>query len=425
MKKLEKIIELTFYFFLFLLPWQTRLILNQGKLEWGRYSLYTIDIIFILLLVLFCLNLYKKGKSINNIKKSLLLKKTSFLILFFLIISFLSIFWAKKLELAFYWWLRIFQGIILFFLLQKIKFDFIKAGFSLVFAGLIQSFLGIYQFINQKVFASKWLGIASQDPSKNGVSVVETVDGRLLRVYGSLPHPNILAGFLVFLIFLSFVLYFLIKKNWQKYFLLGVTGLMTLTLFLTYSRSAFVSLFFTFILSCLSLFKRNLNYLRLSFFKFFSLVVIIILVFFIFSFKDLMIRIKIKGRLEEKSINERILNFYRAIKIVKENFLFGIGIGNYTFALFEKYPDLAWWNYQPVANIYLLILAEIGVIGLISFLLILFSSLFKSNLVGSIFFIPLLIIGLFDHWLFSLPFGILLFWLNVGFLWKNKKEILV
>lgn len=464
MKKLDKLIEWLFYLFLFLLPWQTRLIIREGVLnaghwEWGTYSLYAIDIVFIILLILFCLRFLiyrlisnskflifksppsqdpvgaeqflnsksqisdKKYESTKIKDKFPVLGKMSFLVIVFLIFSFLSIFWAKDSSLAFYWWLRILQGAILFFLIQKIDFSLLKASLSLALAGLFQLALVGYQFLNQKMFASKWLGIAAQDSAQLGTSVVETTGGRIMRVYGSFSHPNIFAGFLIFLIFILFVLYAYAKKSWQRNFILFFSSLITIALFLTYSRGAWIALILNVILLGLVIFKKSAARFRLPFFEFFGLIFIIIIVFSSISLRDLVVRVEGSGRLEAHSLNERVLNFQRGAEIIRENFLLGTGIGNYTLALFEKYPRLSSWDYQPVANIYFLILAEIGLLGLVLFLLIIGFTLLTFGLnIYSPILISLLITGLFDHWLFSLSFGIILLWLALGLVWKRCQK---
>ncbi|MCX7778719.1 MAG: O-antigen ligase family protein [Patescibacteria group bacterium] len=433
-RSLDLIVEYFFYLFLFLLPWQTRLILKEGVLnggywEWGTISLYAIDIVFIILLLLFCLEkLISKNFqfSISNFQTNSKFKtqnpKFYILVIIFLLFTISSTFWAKDRNLSFYWWLRICQSVILFFLLQKINFDLIKAGFTLVLAGLVQFFLGLSQFIQQKVFSSKWLGMAAQDPAQAGVSVIEVGGGRLLRIYGSLPHPNILAGFLVFVIFIAFLAYFLTQKTWQKYFFLLATSLIAIGLLLTYSRAGLVSLILTIIIFSLVLLKKNLAHLRTPFFEFFGLVLIAALIFGGFFVHDLITRAQLKGRLEKISLSERISSFQQSQKVIQENFLFGVGLGNYTLHLAQKYPNLSVWDYQPIPNIYLLVLAELGILGLILFLFILFYSLSKFSILHSIFF-PLLVVGLFDHWLFSLSFGIILFWLSLGLLWKTSLKI--
>ena len=89
---------------------------------------------------------------------------------------------------------------------------------------------------------------------------------------------------------------------------------------------------------------------------------------------------------------------------------------------------LAPWVFQPVHNIYLLIAAETGILGLASFLTFLFFIFKKAwekikSLAGgeriylySFLFIAynFLFIGLFDHFLWDLQQGQLLFWMILG-----------
>jgi O-antigen ligase len=168
------------------------------------------------------------------------------------------------------------------------------------------------------------------------------------------------------------------------------------------------------------IFKKAPRNFRNPFFEFFGLILVIFIMFSGLTFRDFMVRAGANGRLENISIQERVINFGRAEEVIRENFTLGSGLGNYTQKVFDKYPNLKSWEYQPVANIYVLILAELGFVGLILFL----------TMVGFIFLrlgfnaygplsLSLLIMGLFDHWIFSLSFGILLFWLALGLLWKR------
>ncbi|MCK4891043.1 MAG: O-antigen ligase family protein, partial [Candidatus Pacebacteria bacterium] len=82
------------------------------------------------------------------------------------------------------------------------------------------------------------------------------------------------------------------------------------------------------------------------------------------------------GRLPDNSaISDR--NFYNNVsrETISENFVFGSGLGTYIFQIdgyLEKNnikQEFQSWQYQPAHNIYLLIASEIGIIGLIFFLL--------------------------------------------------------
>jgi O-antigen ligase len=421
MKKLNKLIEWVLYLFIFLLPWQTRLIvkegfLNGGHWEWGTISFYALDFVFLFLFLLFCSKVIFKRKE----EKCHLPHKIFFLIVLFLVFSLIGVLMAENKEIAFYCWLRLLEGAAFFVFIQKIDFSIVKAGWSFVFSGLIQIGLAIHQLITQHVFSSKWLGMAAQDSSQLGTSVVESAEGRMLRLYGSFSHPNIFAGFLIFLIFILFILYFSNKKSWQRIIILFTASMATITLYFTYSRAAWIVLVLSSIFLMILILKRAPQNFRNPFFEFFGLILVIFIMFSGLSIRDFITRAGGSGRLEVMSTQERVVNFGRAEEVIKENFILGSGLGNYTQKVFDKYPNLNSWEYQPVANIYLLILAELGFIGLILFLVIAsFNFLRLGFTIYSPLLLSLLALGFLDHWIFSLSFGILLFWFALALVWKR------
>jgi O-antigen ligase len=111
-------------------------------------------------------------------------------------------------------------------------------------------------------------------------------------------------------------------------------------------------------------------------------------------------------------------------------------LGNYTLAIYQKYNS-TWpgYYYQPVHNIYLLILAELGVFGILFFSLILilifwpvwrrlksWRDVLTLKLEKIILFFSLLVIlfiSLFDHYFWTIYFGLMIFWLVLGLNLKN------
>jgi hypothetical protein len=95
----------------------------------------------------------------------------------------------------------------------------------------------------------------------------------------------------------------------------------------------------------------------------------------------------------------------------------GVGIGEFTSNMGDTVPRSS--NgillLQPVHNIFLLIVSEIGLIGfgLYSTLLYFFLKDRKFNLRLVISLVTLFIIGMFDHYLFSLPQGLGVFLLII------------
>jgi O-antigen ligase len=117
--------------------------------------------------------------------------------------------------------------------------------------------------------------------------------------------------------------------------------------------------------------------------------------------------------IEQRSLTERKTQLTEFAGIFKNNFLFGVGPGNYAIKLSQTYPQLLVWEVQPVHNIYLLFLAEWGTAGV----LIIFGMFKKFKFLLNKQFLPALAVvcvaGMFDHWLLSMFSGIVLFFITL------------
>jgi O-antigen ligase len=130
------------------------------------------------------------------------------------------------------------------------------------------------------------------------------------------------------------------------------------------------------------------------------------------------IRVSLGSRLENISYVERVSSINDAKKIIRENFWFGAGMGNYTLELAKNICNKPSWFYQPVHNMFLLILSEIGIFGFLFWLVLiiyLFIKFFRSqNYLALSIIIFLIIVMMFDHWLWSLHFGVIFWWMVLG-----------
>jgi O-antigen ligase len=130
-------------------------------------------------------------------------------------------------------------------------------------------------------------------------------------------------------------------------------------------------------------------------------------------------------RLEIKSVQQRLNQFDQAQQLILENWLIGIGIGNYTLAVYQEIDSqLPVWDYQPVHNIFLLVLAELGIAGVVVFVFLCFCVFVKTwqqkNYFGLSILLALAVISFFDHYLWTLYFGVMLFWLGLGLSLKSQ-----
>jgi O-antigen ligase len=448
MKVWNKIIEYGLYSLVFLLSWQTRWIIKAGEMEYGTYSLYGTDILLLIILLLFIIFNFQfsifKQFSISEFSKIWLV--ITFLDLF----VFVSIFFADDGWLALYKYGWFLLGVGLFWLVTSANYNRMKLLWVMLAGIFLQACLGIYQFLFQKSFASKWLGMALHNPAELGVSVVETIgaDGigeRWLRAYGGMDHPNVLGGVLA--VGVLFLIGYLVNKfsifnfqfsnnfqflNFQtrfKLFYYFIILLFLLALFFTFSRGAWAGLLVGVFLS-LFIFLIKKDFLKQR-----ELLKIIlvggVLVFFLFSlFGNLVTtRLSQNTRLEVKSTEERMESFSEAKAIIKNNWLFGAGIGNYTLALEKNNPGQEKWNYQPVHNVFLLVWAETGIFGLVGFLSVLgllgWSLVRQKKYFGLSILLTLVIMMMVDHWYWSLHFGVLWLWLVVGLVFYKEENNLI
>jgi len=412
-------IQYLLYLFVFLLPWQTRWIFKDAMIngevwEYGRMSLYALDVVFLLLLSCYLAIL---------LKRKFLKEKFSQIFIpysLFLIPVIVNILIAGDKSLAIYWWLRIFQGIVLIWLIKKIDFSKYKLVLSFVISVAISAGLGIYQFFTQNVFASKWLGMASQLPEKLGTSVIEINGERWLRAYGSFSHPNILGAMCLLSLVLLFWIF--IKNKSVSVFECLSALVLTSGLFFSFSRASWIGAIALCIMYfVLCIFKKvpikNIVFLCLSVFVFLCLLFLPL------------VKTRILGseRLEVKSNTERVENNLQSIDVIKNNLWLGVGVGNYTVELQKINSSLEAWNYQPVHNVYLLILSEIGVVGvlLICYLVILLMKNEKLKKKKWLLVVVcwLLVAFLFDHFWWTQASGMLSVFLMIGLLSRYKFNI--
>ncbi|MCD4704632.1 O-antigen ligase family protein [bacterium] len=421
--KIQKVCNHLFYIFVFLIPWQTRYIyaylqLKGENFEYGKLGIYLSEI-FLLLLVLIFVFFRSRFSKINKMPKIFLV------FFFFLVFCSINYFFALNKELYFYHFFKIIELIALFFIFSKIKVKRFKVIMAFLLSMLGHSFLALFQFYSQYIGANKYLGIAEKITNQGGVSVLEGFYGRLLRAYGGFPHPNILGGFLVISILLLIYLYFHKKEEKSLKFQIFFWASLIIffnVLVLTFSRSAALALLISmFLLFIYVLIKKKVKIWG----PIFIVLIILSAINFIF-FKDyIYTRVKVTERLELKSQNERILFRNQAQELLKDNWLLGVGLNNYTYAVYQNVnQNLAIYDYQPVHNIYLLILVELGIGGLILYLLLFFRALHQlrnsKDIIFPLILISILLISFFDHYFWTSWSGLSLSFLML-FMFYNKE----
>jgi O-antigen ligase len=404
---LEKIIRFLLYFFVFILPFQIKYILISSEQNYNEIAIYFNYFILFFLLSFFFIYFYKIKK-----EKKKIIPKYLFIIAGLDFFVFISVLISPVFLVSIFKYILFLLSCSLFFFLLNFKYNLKKLLIFFVLGVFIQSSIGVWQFLSQSDFSNKYIGKALHDSSVLGTSVIETEGGRFLRSYGALDHPNILGALaffsIIFLIYLFLKYDFNLKAKIAFYLVYFVN---LLGLLFSFSRSSFLALFFSFFAISLGLVAKR-NFKKFSFLLSFSLLFIIV---FLSIFKPVFLsRLDIDSRLESISINERVEQADYSGQIIKNNIWFGVGLGAYHQSLLDENRNLKSYEAQPVHNSFLLILSEIGVWGFLFFSWFFFY-FFRRNLSFSSYYITvslfsgLFIFMIFDHWLWSLPFGMLFF----------------
>ncbi len=424
----RKFLEKLFYLFVFLLPWQTVWIIREifyggEKWQYGTIGLYLSDV---------ALWVWLFGTAIlyrQKIKKHLIENKKMFFILFaFVFWSLASFLWSGDRELSLYFSVLLFSGAGLFLMIPIFSFSEQKVVKIFTISVILQSVIGLMQFITQQTVSQKFLGLSHREIWQGG-NAVFTVNGeRWLRNYGAMPHPNIFGTLLFATLLLTIGLYYfsVYKKNIfvKALYFIGI-ALISLNILFTFSRSAWLMTIMG-IIAILVLFWREKRKILMPIF-----VVIVLSVVIIFSSANLFReRVEQDSLPTHNSIVDRELYIRQALKSTSQYPLIGVGAGDYTKSVFEQDHHLRpIWFYQPVHNVFILITAELGIIGLIlflSFLILIYSYIFRSwyhfnfwQKIFSTIFSLLLVFSLLDHWFWSTHFGLLFLFFLTGLIFKK------
>lgn len=307
---------------------------------------------------------------------------------------------------------RLIEGLVVMFLVMTAPSER-EARIAFIMGAFVQTGIAIAELAFQRVYPNAWLGIAAHFPENAGTSVVEAAGMRLLRAYGTLPHPNILGGYLVIAILC--VRSTLRRVSWlgiAAYFFLG------LGLFLTFSRLAWIALIAGIAVQWIYA-RRDRIFTRQAPFAFAALALAAAL-----FWPFVAARTGTIGRLEAKSIAARVSSYRDALALVAKHPFTGVGAGAFTATVHEQVdPKRSGYELEPAHSAPLEVLAEIGVFGFLLYLWFLFVATrlaWKSGRPGMA--AALICLAALDHWSWTTYAGIVIFFLGWGFTIRGCRE---
>lgn len=216
---------------------------------------------------------------------------------------------------------------------------------------------------------------------------------------GVFPNRNITSA--VYLLQLPFVLYVFVSSKFKslKLFSAILSFLLLNMVFLMGSRTAYVILTAVFLAFFISFIVLKNNELR-SYFKIYFIVLIASLLFSTFSLgtkNDAFIANRVSTiDFTEESTNTRLRYYRHGSNQLLNNPLIGVGLGNWKIVSVEKEKEkiISYIVPYTMHNDFLEVAAELGVIGLIIFILIFYYALKNSwNLFSRIKSDPIVLVG--------------------------------
>lgn len=341
-----------------------------------------------------------------NVKAILAFFKNKFVISSLLLLL-IPVFFAQIPQVAAYRFIKLIELLIVFSVFKNTLFRE-KLVLSALFVGTIfETILSVLQFVQKHslqglfyFFGERQLTLSMPDIAKASLSGVE-----FLRPYGTFSHPNSMAGFYL----LVFVFVLLNKKVRPYPFFRYATLLCSaVLLFLSFSK---VAVFVFLLLLAIVFFAklRDLDCLPCTLARVLVLIVVSALIF--------------TAQTDPESFQKRFVLFQNALVIVQQYPITGVGLGNYVVAQNNFTHPILSFLPQPVHNIFLLILAETGIVvwGVVLFFLGRIVWQMRKNKEVLLAVLVIVLTGMADHYWLTLQQNFLLLGMVFGLL-LNRRE---
>lgn len=406
---LKNLEQLSATLFVLLLPIQTRLFLFGAPTasEWSSAFLYASDVLFVVLLVVFGVRVFKKQATLKN-------NAVVWAIALFVVFSFASVLFAEHISVASFGALKILQGALVFVWAYSTNISHYYIIIPLIFGGIVNALVGFFQFSFQKSVGLTFLAESPLSLYTPEVAEIVVSSGRFIRAYGLVPSPNVLAFFLVVALLLIIALYYRKKLGYISNFVFGAFMLIV-TLVLSFSRGVMLAGAGVVIYYFSSLIWSAQGEYRKRAIEALVLVGACAVVIGVIFSSPLYDRFFVNIGLDN-AVQERLELNSVAMQSIQNN-PFGVGAKHFTTATNEQFP---------VHNIFLLTTAEIGVVGgglFVLMLVLVLCSFFQSlqrngfseqKLLWLSVVLLIILTGFIDHFLFTLQQGMLAFWLLLG-----------
>jgi hypothetical protein len=284
---------------------------------------------------------------------------------------------------------------------------------AVILLGTLEALIGIGLYLIPSEWTIRILSALTRLNYPSGWDVLRFINddpGLAMRATATSIDPNVLGGLMILVGGVTAAQLFARKAVLPRWLLGGCLSVVALCLYLTYSRGSLLGLVIA--LALLGLLRHR---------KLLLLLIIAGAIFLLLPQSEPYVEYFLSGiRRLDRSTQMRLGEYKDALILIRRYPWIGVG--------FAGAPDID--LYIGVSDLYLLIAEQMGILGLASFLLALgvgFSymvriwrrmgplSPYEPQLLGfGVALVGGLAAGVLDHYFFSYPHGVALFWLFVG-----------
>lgn len=216
--------------------------------------------------------------------------------------------------------------------------------YLMVIASVLTALIGISQYLKGDIYSQDWIDDEMFEDIK-------------MRVYSTFENPNVYGEYLILVIPIIVALFFEKKGFWKKIFLFACFGITLAALILTFSRGCWLGMMLALVLLLIVIDKR---------FIWLGILGLVLLPFILPE--TITNRFLSIGNMEDSSTTYRVYIWMGTINMLKDYWFSGIGLGITSFnTVYPIYSfDSIWAPHSH--NLYLQLIVEYGIIGLIIFL---------------------------------------------------------
>lgn len=411
---MKKVSSLFFLIFVFLLPFNIKFLgytspLSNIYSDFNGFFVYPSEFFLLLSFILF-----PKSKMIRQQSTSW---RTT-LLLTGIIFAIPSFFLARDHTLALLTFIRILECYFTFFLLSHHIAPLYAILLILGTSMLGQSILAMVQYSVQHSLGLSFLGESAITKNTSNIATIDVGSTKILRAYGTFPHPNILGGFLSSIIILFLIFKDIVQRTigtwwWRIALLCFMLGL-----FFTFSRSAILGLFTGFLFLFMLSNRKNTILLPLVISSLFFIGLSLLFPFFTQRFTA--------STTEDTSR----MHQYQVSWMMIQRHPFGVGLGNDTLQLEqENTTPVSLWDIQPVHNTFLLLTNEIGIIPgiifLIFFIFLFYTLILSTQRVLIALLVTISVPLVVDHYFYTSFQGLMLMGIMLGIIFVQAKRVML